>query len=100
MARSYSYIGIVTHRGLRALYRENDHVVRFLSRRLARGKCPGGLVWAVLDDDAAQFVEVLLALGEMHAALGSLEAHADYYGPVIPDFVELPQHHHYLPTVG
>ena len=79
-----AYIGIVTRRGLEALYEENDHVVRFLNRRVCRGRRAGGLLWAVMDDDAADFVGVQLALGEMQAALRSLEAYAHYYGPMFP----------------
>lgn len=80
-----SYVGIIREQGLWALYKENDHVVRFLNRRVARANCRGGLIWAVLDDDAAQFIEVLLALGEIHAALDSLEAYADFFGPIVPE---------------
>ena len=80
-----AYIGIVTRRGLEALYEENDHVVRFLNRRVCKGRRTGGLLWAVMDDDDAEFVGVQLALGEMRAALGSLEAYAVHYGAMLPD---------------
>ena len=80
-----SYIAVVTHRGLEALYGENDHVVRFLNRRVCRGCRMEGLLWAVMNDDAAEFVGVQLALGEMRAALGSLEAYAVHYGAMFPD---------------
>ena len=64
-----SYIGVVTRRGLEALHEEHEHVIQFLNRRVCRGRRLGGLLWAVLDDDAAEFVKVQLAFGEMRAAL-------------------------------
>ena len=80
-----SYIGLVTRRGLEALHEENDHVVRFLNRRVCRQRHLGGLCWAVMDDDASEYVQVQIALGEMHAALCSLEIHAEYCGSLSPD---------------
>ena len=80
-----AFIGIVTRRGLEALHEENDHIVRFLNRRVCRTRRIEGLLWAVMDDDAAEFVGVLLALGELRAALGSLEAYAVHYGAMFPD---------------
>lgn len=90
-----SYIGVVTRRGLEALYEENDHVVRFLNRRICRGRRTGGLLWAVMDDDASEFVGVQLALGEMLAALHSLEAYAAYYGAMCPDTADQAQSDYY-----
>ena len=77
------------------MHEENDHVIRFLNRRVCRGRRSGGLLWAVMDDDAAKFVEIQLALGEMHAALRSLEVYADYYGTMFPDSVDEPQPDYY-----
>ena len=95
-----AYIGIVTRRGLEALYEENDHVVRFLNRRVCRRRRAGGLLWAAMDDDGAEFVGVQLALGEMQAALRSLEAYALYYGPMFPDSADRAQQGYYAQVPG
>ena len=80
-----SYVGIVTTRGLQAFYCENDHIVRFLNRRLYRHKPYAGLCyWAVMPDETANQVERQLELGEYVLALRTLQTHALHYGSILP----------------
>ena len=79
-----SYVGIVTLRGLEAIYPENEHVIRFLHRRVFRKRPYGGLCWAVLSDEVLDCVERQLAVGEHRLAFWTLQAHADFGGSILP----------------
>lgn len=84
-----SYVGIITHRGLQAIYHENDHVVRFLNRRLYRRRPYGGLCcWAVMPDETADQVERQMELGENLLALRTMQTHALHFGSILPHFDE------------
>jgi hypothetical protein len=80
-----SYVGIVTAQGLQAIYRESDHLVRFLHRRLYRKRpFTGFCYWAVMPDDRVGQIELQINQGDGQAALKSLQECADYLGPILP----------------
>ncbi len=80
-----SYVGVITTEGLQAIYRESDHLVRFLERRLYRTRPVAGLCyWAVLADQDLEYIELQLQQGESHAALRSLEEAAEFGGVILP----------------
>ena len=80
-----SYIGVVTCRGLEALFPESEKVIRLLDRRIY-GKRPylGYCCWAVLAEDVAQHVQRYLELGDFQSAFHTLQVLATDYGPVMP----------------
>jgi len=80
-----SYVGVITAKGLQAIYRESDHVVRFLERRLYRTRPVAGLCyWAVLGDQELEYIELQLQCGESQAALRTLEEAAEFGGFILP----------------
>jgi len=80
-----SYVGIVTAQGLQAIYRESDHLVRFLHRRLYRQRPFDGLCyWAVMPDERVGQIESQIDQGDGQAALKSLQECADYLGAILP----------------
>lgn len=80
-----SYVGVITADGLQAIYRESDHLVRFLERRLYRTRPVAGLCfWAVLGDQDHEYIELQLQHGESHAALRALEETAEFGGVILP----------------
>lgn len=84
-----SYLGIVTHRGLEAIFREEDHVIRFLHRRLYRRQsCDGICCWAVMNDDVVRHIQLLIREADCHAALRTLQTHALHWGVSLPDVSE------------
>ena len=76
-----SYIGIVGQRGLEAWYPENDDTVRHLIHWLPP-RLLGGLVWAAIDDEAADYVEEQIADGETTTALRTVEEYAMHCGSI------------------
>ena len=88
-----AYVGIITSRGLEAFFPEHDHVVRFLTRRAYRGgKCRALCCWAVLADVAAHEVQIDLTLGNLEAALATLNRAALELGTIIPGNDFLPDY--------
>jgi hypothetical protein len=80
-----SYVGIVTAHGLQAIYRESDHLMRFLDRQLYRNRPFGGICyWAVIPDDVVAQIELQIRQGESQEALKSLQEYADFLGPIPP----------------
>ena len=80
-----SYVGIVTAQGLQAIYRESDHLVRFLHRRLYRQRpFDGFCYWAVMPDERVGQIESQIDQGDGQAALKSLQECADYLGAILP----------------
>ncbi len=80
-----SYVGIVTDHGLQAIYRESDHLMRFLDRQLYRNRPFGGLCyWAVMPDEVVVQIELQIRHGESQEALKALQEHADFLGPILP----------------
>ena len=80
-----SYLGIVTRNGLEAIYLEEDHVIRFLHRRLyRRNACDGICCWAVMNDDVVQHVRMLIREADGLAALRTLQTHATHWGVSLP----------------
>ena len=79
------YVGIVSRRGLVGLFTENDHVVRFLDRRLYR-RHPYIAIgfWAVMQDEAAELVKAQLEMGENREALRTLQSHSLHFGSILP----------------
>ncbi len=81
-----SYVGVVTARGLQAIYRENDHVVQFLNRRFYRQEPYSGICcWAVMADETADQVERQMEFGENQLALRTLQSHALHCGSILPN---------------
>lgn len=80
-----SYVGIVTARGLEALFPESERAVRLLDRRIY-GPRPflGFCCWAVLRDEVAQQVRDYLKEGDRHSAYRVLELSATAFGPIMP----------------
>ena len=80
-----AYVGIVTRRGLEAIFPENDHVVRFLHRRVYRRRPFAGVCcWAVLSDEMTDQIEWHLEFGENLLALQTLLSEAVQYGSIPP----------------
>ena len=80
-----SYIGIVTTSGLQAIYRETDHVMRFLHRRLYRKRPYDGVCcWAVMSVEAAERIERQTKLGETQLALRALQENSIHFGSILP----------------
>jgi hypothetical protein len=80
-----SYVGVITAEGLQAIYRESDHLVRFLERRLYRSRPVAGLCyWAVLADRDLEHIELQIQQGESRAALRALEEAAEFGGVILP----------------
>ena len=80
-----SYVGIVTAHGLQAIYRESDHLMRFLDRQLYRNRPFGGLCyWAVMPDEVVVQIELQISDGESEEALQALQEYAAFLGPILP----------------
>jgi len=80
-----SYVGVITAEGLQAIYRESDHLVRFLERQIYRRRPVAGLCyWAVLGDQDLEYIELQLQHGECQAALRALEETAEFGGAILP----------------
>ena len=81
-----AYVGIITGRGLQVIYRENDHLLRFLGRRVYRKQPYRGVCcWAVIPEETAEFIERQTQLGESRLALKTLQEHALHGGSILPD---------------
>jgi len=84
-----SYLCIVTRRGLEAIFREEEHVIRFLHRRLYRQRsCDGICCWAVMNDDVVRHIQLLIREADGLAALRTLQTHASHWGVSLPDAAE------------
>ena len=79
-----SYIGVLTPCGLRALYPESEHIVRFLRRRAYRKVPYAGLVWVVLSTESVERIRYELELGESMLALRTMVASALFSGAILP----------------
>ena len=85
-SHAQSYVGIVTADGLQAIYRENEHVLRFLDRQIYRKKpFPGLCYWAVIAKPVVEQIEIQIRLGDSLSALQVLQEHADFLGPILPE---------------
>ena len=80
-----SYLGVVNRCGLEALFQENDHVVRFLHRRVYRSRgSNAACYWAVMDDPTARVIEFQISMGESAQAWRTLQQYAFDYGVSLP----------------
>ena len=79
-----SYVGLVGPHGIERFYPEDPTTVRFLWRRSQRQKGRVACVWAVLASEAAEFIQMELALGWKREALDHLQQHARDYGFIVP----------------
>jgi hypothetical protein len=80
-----SYLGLATPNGLEALYQENDHVVRFLHRRIYRPRALAAICyWAVLEDRFARLIEFQISIGEFAQAWYTLQYCAIDAGVSLP----------------
>ncbi len=80
-----SYVGIVSPLGIERFYPEDPATVRFLWRRVQRQKNGRvACVWAVLASEAAELIQMELALGWKREALDHLQQHARDYGFIVP----------------
>lgn len=72
-----SYVGITSRNGLERLCPEHPGVTRFLSVQVSRLRRERAvLVWAVLNDEAAEEIMEELRFGEKQIALGLLQSSA------------------------
>ena len=84
-----SYLGVVTRRGLEAFFQEEDHVIRFLHRRVYRRRPYDGFCcWAVMQDEIASQIEFQLEAGDHLLALRTLQSHAMHWGAILPNHPE------------
>ena len=79
-----SYVGIVSKSGIEAFYPEDPATVRFLWRRAQRQNGRVACFWGVLSGEAAEFIQIELALGWNREALDHLQQHARDYGFIVP----------------
>ncbi len=75
-----SYVGVVTPRGLQAIYRESDDLVESLNRK--RLDNSQGLCWAVLPDEAVFQVTRELFAGENELAWKTLQTESVHCGSI------------------
>jgi hypothetical protein len=81
-----SYLGVVTRKGLEALFQEEDHVIRFLHRRVYRRRpFDGFCCWAVMSDEIADQIELQIEFGDYFQALRTLQSHAMHWGASLPN---------------
>ena len=84
-----SYLGIITCRGLELLVLETEHAERFLQRRVGRDQRQASICcWALLSEDAAWRVRLLVRLGLRLEALELLNAEALSLGTLLPEAAE------------
>lgn len=79
-----SYVGIVSKNGIELFYPEDSATIRFLWRRAIRQKGRVACVWGVLSKDAAELIEIEIALGWTREALVHLQENARDYGFLVP----------------
>ena len=79
-----SYVGIVSKSGIEAFYPEDPATVRFLWRRAQRQTGRIACFLGVLPSDAAEFIQIEIALGWNREALDHLQQHARDYGFIVP----------------
>lgn len=81
-----SYLGIITRKGLELLVWETEHAERFLQRRVRRDQRLASLCcWALLSEEAAWRVRLLVRLGLHREALKLLNAEALSLGTLWPE---------------
>lgn len=80
-----SYVGIITAQGLQALYSENDHLLRFVVRRIYRKRPYDGICcWAVIPEEAAELIERQTEQGESQLAFQALQEYSIHGGSILP----------------
>lgn len=79
-----SYVGIVSKSGIELFYPEDPATVRFLWRRAQRQNGRVACFWGVLSEEAAEFIQIEVALGWNREALDHLQQHARDYGFILP----------------
>jgi hypothetical protein len=79
-----AFVGIVSCQGLEILCPEDPATIRFLWRRVARGRLPAACFWSVLPHEAVLRIETALDLGETGTALHLLQLLARDGGPLAP----------------
>ncbi len=80
-----SYVGIVSKSGIEQFYPEEPDTIRFLMRRVRRQRGQVACFWGVLSTEAANFIEIEIALGWTREALVHLQQEARDYGFIVPD---------------
>lgn len=86
---NHSYLGVITRRGLEAFYPEEDHVIRFLHRRVYRVRpYTEFCCWAVMHGEIAHLIELQIEFGEPRLALWTLQQSALHWGMSLPVMTE------------
>lgn len=78
-----AYVGILSQRGVEAVWPEGPHSARFLARRIRRERSVA-CFWTVISDDAAADLQDALITGDSIAALEMLQSTAHDFGIMLP----------------
>ncbi len=84
---AHAYLGILSARGLELLVPETEHALAFLLRRAYRRR-PHKLAccWAVMPEDAASGIHMLISAGLYEQAFLALNAESLEIGTIPPDY--------------